>query len=932
MINSREILVECNLKSSVVNNDNSFTTTIGGGIQLEEGDSIEISDVAVNSKGIGNNLIQIPKSNKDSAIQTNKIIFKVGKYITTGNRFCCPLPFDTYSIITDKTDVGYGYASKSTNINTDTYTAQGGLPYMTPDFVETFKTFRGNHQYADYPYINNISNDKELCIKLHSVIAPKTTPDYNSSVLPYDILVDNLYEMESDDCRVEIPQGYEQEQNIARLITDQFHSGQISAPNSVIPRIMRSGGTNPTQTAINTSITNAFLKIKSANGIDSRVRHFTDADPPVEIIGQYENALYDNLYHRDPNRWIYGERLNHLTEIYNKQFPMEDEPSPPTKVNNIISYVGGIQVGSITITNILSQNLIFNSTLRTEKNNIRLLVDFMTKNEKYVPNNAVYNNTVATDYEKDSLNWFIYMDIGRYNDATSLDNTSNTSAITDPVVGGVALQPNWLVNRQNGGDAELGKVLQSKIGYFSRYNENIYSTKKLNASDIRKGFFFVEEFEYNGETINVKQFLIKNNIMFCLLGNTLDSTLKGGNCLIGLMTGGYTDERIYVDESEYSYKPISDIDDMDGDKIDTLDHFSNQYFGFDPTFMGNTIAIAINTSKNNGDAKDMNVVLNYCNFIQSGSPNSALLYDTDLNRFGFSNLHFPLFDVVDDNGTSVVALMREYNILTDVIATKPDYPLLPYPKTATVDAVINTPIYWGHSGSTILGLEGNLDTEPSLFKNNVEITENTFQYTFLKRLGFSYNDLFGLGDPSALYNSSTANNFVKHPYQTPNPMTTNAKIITTYSYAMGVDYMVLGGITPNTDSYDLNINCNVNSNTNAESVSINASNLSQRLDNPYWLVQSNIIPSSNYISDNGRKQNILSVVNRAYTSNDYAYGMGSTTAYTVENPTVITEITTTLFNNDFTLPYLDDGCVVIYKITKNYQRENAMIQLLNQKK
>ena len=79
-------------------------------------------------------------------------------------------------------------------------------------------------------------------------------------------------------------------------------------------------------------------------------------------------------------------------------------------------------------------------------------------------------------------------------------------------------------------------------------------------------------------------------------------------------------------------------------------------------------------------------------------------------------------------------------------------------------------------------------------------------------------------------------------------------------------------------------------------------------------------------------QNILSVVNRAYTSNDYAYGMGSTTAYTVENPTVVTEITTTLLNNDFSLPYLDDGCVVVYKIKKNYERENEMIRMLNQKK
>lgn len=932
MINSREILVECNLKSSVVNNDNSFTTTIGGGIQLEEGDTVEISDVAVNSKGIGSNLIQIPRSNKNSAIQTNKIILKVGKYITTGNRFCCPLPFDSYSIITDKTDLALGYASKATNLNTDTFTAQGGLPYMTPDFVASFKKFRGDHQYSDYPYKEDTSNNKEMCIKLHSVIAPKTTNDYSSSVLPYDIGVDSLYKLESDDCQIEIPLGYEEAENIARLITDQFHSGEISAPNSVVPKILENAGTLAQQTTTNPSITNAFLKIKTANAIESRVTSVdTTADPNVLIIGQYENALYDNLYHRNPNRWIYGERLNWLSEIYKKQAPSEDDPTPDTQVNNIISYGGEINVGGITITNILSQNLIINSSLRTENNNMRLLADFITKNEKYVNNNLSVQ-PISVDYETDSNNWFIYMDFGRYDDASSINNTTGISTIPDPVLGGIALQPNWLVNRESGGDALLGKVLQSKIGYFSRYNESVYTTKKLDANQINRGYFFVEEFEYNGATINVKNFLIKNNIMFCLLGNTNDSTLTGGNCLIGLMTSGYTDNRKDIGNDKYTFKLITEVDSTDGFPINTMDSFNNQYFGFDPTFMRNTIALAINTSKNLGAGTSTSEVLNYCNYIQSGSPNSALEYDSDINRFGFSNLHFPLFDVVNNNGTTVVGLMREYNILVDVATDEPDYPLLPYPTSATDEAPLNTPLYWGHAGSTILGLEGNLDTEPSLFQNNVTIDENNFQYTFLNRLGFSYNDLFGIGDPSAIYNSSTAVNFIKHPYQTPNPMTTNAKIITTYDYALGVDYMVLGGASAKTSSYDLNINCNIPSFTNAESVSINASNLAKRLDNPYWLVQSNIIPSSNYISDNGRKQNILSVVNRAYTSNDYAYGMGSTTAYTVENPTVITEITTTLFNNDFSLPYLNDGCVVVYKITKNYERENEMIRLLNQKK
>ena len=42
MINSQEILIECNMKNSESNERNTFTSTIGGGIQLEPGDKIEI--------------------------------------------------------------------------------------------------------------------------------------------------------------------------------------------------------------------------------------------------------------------------------------------------------------------------------------------------------------------------------------------------------------------------------------------------------------------------------------------------------------------------------------------------------------------------------------------------------------------------------------------------------------------------------------------------------------------------------------------------------------------------------------------------------------------------------------------------------------------------------------------------------------------------
>ena len=931
MINTKEILIECNLKTSVKNNDNSFTTTIGGGIKLDEGDSISIIDVAVNSKGIGSNLIQIPKSNVGSNIQTNKITLKVGKYITTGSRFCCPMPFDSYKIISQDTDIGYGYAIKALNINTNTFIPQGNAPYLT-DFVAGFKEFRGVHQYFDYPYytLPYVKNtNKQLGIKLHCVVAPNNSNDPSLSRVPYDIESTVFYDFDSEDCNIEIPFGYEQDENIARLITDQFHSGRINSPNDIIAEVKTNGANLFSDNGQNPSITNAFIKIKTANLINYSVRDkIGSVGAETLLIGQYKNSLYENLYHKDPKRWIYGEKLNHLGVFYPKQ-EIDSSISNVNLIRNFVLYSGGVNKGETTITNLTAQNLKLTDKLIDAKSlNLRLLVDFIKNNEKYINNNEVNTTPIPNSYEIDVDNWFIYFDIGRFNDENA---ESNNDDIASDMDSSNCLRPSWLRLRDNGGAGIDGQVKRTKIGYYSRYNEDIYSNKKLTSTQITAGYKFVEEFtDDNGTLINVKEFLMTNNLMFSLLTNTKDADLDNSeNYLVGFFTSGYTDERTEIGKNSitnftYVYKKIAKP---------SLDVYNNQYFGFDPTFMRNTIAIAINTMKIKtvqGTASE--VVNNYINCLQVGSPNSALQYDSDLNRFGLTDLHFPYFDVVGGNGVPNVDLMKGYKILAIPNGIIPPYDLIPFPKLDNeAHTILTTPIYWGYGGSTILDIVGNTDIDKGVFLNNTTITPDNFNLTFLNRMGFSYEDLMGIGSPDVLYNALTAGDFVKYPYQTPNPLTTNAKIITTYDYALGVSYTDFTVDTTVVGSYDLNVNCNTSTSTNADSVLITASNLPTRLDNPYWLIQSNIIPSSNYVNNNGKKQNILSVVNRAYTSNDYAYGMGSTTSYEVENPSVITEITTRILNNDFSSPDLDDGCVVVYKIVKNYKLLNEQIQYLNSK-
>ena len=917
MINSKEIILECNLKSSSKNNDNSFTTTIGGGIQLEQGDTITITDVAVNSKGIGGDMIQIPKE-QGSLIRTNKLTMKIGKYITSGSRFFLPLPHAAYTINTDITKVSYGFAADATNIDSASlYTAQGTLPYINAALETTFNEFKGGHQYdqTDYNFFNNNPN-KSLGIKFHSVVAPRKAQSIpKTSIRPYEITPTKVYSLESDDCNIEIPIGYESPEQIAELITNQFHSGRLEQAQSVIPKILEDNGTNADQRLDNPSITNAFCKIKNANGINTQVSNGKTA--ANRLIGMYENALYDNIYCRNPKRYINGLNLAMLGKFYTRQ-----DPSKTDDINNpvlqMISYGGGYEPTKtntypVLITNLLSQYLQLNTQLadsdEVNNNNMRLLLDFVRNTEVYRPTGlGECDAKPVVDYEKDSKHWMNYMEYGRYNDQTSVDNISNANF----------LQPNWLKNRDDGSAEITGVGALGKYGFFTRYNEEIYRNKVLPAEKIAEGYYFVEDIiNTKNELIVVEDFLIENNMMFCVVSNTKNVDLTDGNYLIAFMPTGYMDLP-------------SDLGCPDGTNVyagtditdSTKDIFDFQYFGFDPTFMRNNCGIAINTMKNKGSATAASLkILNYVNYIQTGSPNAQLAYDVNTSRFSFKYLHFPYHFAAAE----AVELFRKCVKLVAPPASDTGVHYIPFPAQYTANATILTPFFWGYSGSTILGLEGCIDIDEGHFVNKIAIDTDNFKFTLLSRLGFKYEDLFSIGAPDVLYNSATAGDFVNFPYETPNPITTNAKIITTYDYALGVEYTNLSAAITK-PHYDLNVNVNSSTNVNSESCAISASNLPLKLENPYWLIQSNIIPSSNYINNNGKKKNILSVVNRAYTSNDYAYGMGATTSKIVENPIVITEITTNIFNNDFSQPLLDDGCVVVYKITKNYQIENREIK------
>ena len=946
-MNSKSIYIECSLKDAEIKNQNTYTNVIRGGVVLEAGDTIQVDNVAVNSIGINQDSIEIPLINEDPNhhLQTNKIRFNVGKYITTGSRFCCPLPFLDYAINSGTNLINYGYArepirndvahfSVAPSVipnNTYNYLAQGNLPTgialrtgsstTINNFASSFNTYKDT-KFSQHNYRGVLDHNLEggYGVKLHLV-----GNDYFDN-LPDKINVFKskppyLWTDKGDSWSVisyphetEIDIGYDTADNIARKITNQFHYYKKNNGNEKNPvDIFESSnvGTNPPppQTAIEQpAVKNAWTTTEVANGVylgafsdDGLTPNLnpTNATPEARPF----NPLYYRFYTQNPYRMIWGSILNApYIELYTKK----DFANADNVIIQPVIYdnVGVIEKYFVTTTNFMASAYVDVGNFMREN---QVYLDWKTKPE-LVDNSTEYG---------------ISLDLGRYNDTNLPDNSSANSLSW--------LDPSWLDVAGNG--------LHTSLYYYSKWDQEIYDQKQLTPTSKLQGYHFIEE--YNGD--KWADLMKASNLMIALVGNVKDSDFK---CLAFIYTG--LDETL----KEVSYPDIT--------------AYGYGYIGFDFTWTRNQSAIAINLAPNTQTAStsvnttptstatpkalDPSSTIfrkyrDYPSFIQLGSPNVALSYNRNNDRmFDFSYLHFPAFVINDNVSAEVVKILPKMSSANTGNATDdPQLFNIPMPIGETTKI---TTYFDKQGGSTILSLtayEEGSDNRP------VEVNKDNFGATLLGRLGFVYADLFAeYGLAYNEYSSIAQKNFKEYPYQACKPITTNANYQSSMAYAFGtqiysnsttnsVNNTSVGGtgIAPQPyqigNSYDLNFNNNIATNINTTSVIIKATTLPKRLAYPYWIIQSNIIPSSNYVGRNGNKNNIVAVLNRAYLSGDYAYGMGGDMIFKVENPATITEITTGIFNNDFSSLLLGDGCCVIYKITKNFKKENEMLQIIAQK-
>ena len=224
-----------------------------------------------------------------------------------------------------------------------------------------------------------------------------------------------------------------------------------------------------------------------------------------------------------------------------------------------------------------------------------------------------------------------------------------------------------------------------------------------------------------------------------------------------------------------------------------------------------------------------------------------------------------------------------------------------------------------------------------------------FNGSLLNRIGWEYEDLFPTyGKCRSLFNTDTYNkvpelwrfnplpsaltleNYLADFNYGVRPFTTNPFLSSNLSLSLSINgfgqpmfdahlQRAVGfGIAPvplpvpNPDNLVLISIDEINVTT--QSAFLVATNLSKKLEFPYWLIYSDIIENVNFYGKDGQPANIVAVANRAYTSGDWAFNFATNYTFEATQDFVLTHITTSILNPNYSEANIDSGTIILYKI------------------
>ncbi len=937
------ILVNCSKEKAVVSDENGrFLCRVANGIKIEPGDEISVEQIAVNSIGVGANIIEIPSQQLNYNYSTNRFVLKTAFYIHHNYEYTCAMPL---AITSGGGDMGNIGLEVNTIAGKEQYGFFNGSPpdvrfqlicprWESPDIIAT----QSGRRYYLLDFVGGTQSA--------------------TSRLPADAWWDFV----ESEIPIEVDIGYDNPANLAGKITEDLKSidlhstsssinSRVNAPIVPQPYVVENDGNSVSNPPPNEN-KNTQASVSSRNGVViTRSVNFSNPNFPNP------ERLYSAIATQNPYLWKYGTRL------INSAKPAANSPLLGRKVINPLIGLAAqksipdqrwvynlydLETNAPGTQNIWGDGYVIPTNLEWNIANVEMLQKFIFSQSTYEAGGQFSNSdeyVAQTAGVQPKMRWSLRS--GRSNDyliPTSLSNTQqglwspitwNAAAVPDPTLAaplpaGATPPPNtnieslnvyfrqdfwdkrYLGKSQTAGaaapnisintnrpykaflaDADAPLLIVGGIGNLDPYGVAKYFNLNICAVRIdgknADGSAGVPDEYVIGLTMNAKNLPVPA---------PPDVPIRAGNYLL-----------VDVGMTQFNNQCIQLLNPNTQVEVDKLTAADPEVY--DPA-----------TSVEPGD---------WIYEIQVGSPNALFLFEPNRGRFGFQDLHWKKYTGngyaptssspnTAPNPAGSVAV-NEYNKTINFFIN-------PANQDDSSAAALGKYIpYFEYTGAISgIGLQdvglyptshnNILNAPPITYLKTLTSRERVSAYkgSLLDRFGFEYNYLFNeFGFPEVNFNSKYYSNGIASafPQFYPSPLTTNSLIDS--AMALNFDYNSNGN--PN---FGLNfLNGFPNRNSSSESATIYATNLPQKLVFPFWLIHSDIIGGIEFHSENqGSTSNIVAICNRAYTSGDFAFSFATDYTFTATQEYVISGINTQILNPDLTPADVNDRTSIVYKIQK----------------
>ena len=357
-----------------------------------------------------------------------------------------------------------------------------------------------------------------------------------------------------------------------------------------------------------------------------------------------------------------------------------------------------------------------------------------------------------------------------------------------------------------------------------------------------------------------------------------------------------------------------------------------EFFGLSPSCYDNLLSKVVSTQKNLAvgatEYPDYTVEntqpYSYSSYCMIGADNPNLSFDENSSRMALSDFHTgvragngvfqePLATANDQAAIVSMCVNSRDSAICGTSALNGEAPY-----ANIVQSTVPFPVISSQSGIALSNIY--LTGTDGIYKAIDTNTPQQYTDTMFDKLGFTCEQLLPFaGGLQTQFNRSNYNRYIGNNVLLTDKESNMVKPFTTNAYISGADQI---SIVKNASQQQMeNLGATAMNNAtyiNAESDKLIATNLASKLDYPYLVVYSDIVRNTKFFGGKSGQQKVpaMAYLSRNYSTGDYFYTFSTGWTYTVDNPYVLTDFTTSINLPDGTPAPINKDSSVIYKITK----------------